>query len=184
MAKKVIFGKELHEKAKESINLMSKSVGATLGPSGRLGLLDRGDVPSLITKDGVTVARNLLPQGDPAINLIATKIFEVANKTNSDVGDGCQDIETPILAPTGWMKMKDLEIGTEICGTNGTIQKVEAIFSKGKKRKNNITFSGGAKTHSCDDHIWTVTNSDGRTKDIKLKEMIKDYKKTSKDGNN
>lgn len=89
MAKRVIFGKELHKVANYAMILMSKAVQSTLGPSGKLALLDRGKhVPSVITKDGVTVCRNVLPLEDVAANKLGEKILEICTKTNEEAGDG------------------------------------------------------------------------------------------------
>jgi len=86
--KKVVFGEELHKTCKQTMNMMAKAVKATLGPSGKLALVDRGEAPSLITKDGVTVCKSTLPIQDEAMNKIGEKIKEIAVKTNQEAGDG------------------------------------------------------------------------------------------------
>jgi chaperonin GroEL len=89
MSKDIIFGEQLHKKCSEAIDLIHKAVSSTLGPGGRLALLNRGTGnPTLITKDGVTVANRCLPLRDPVLNQIAEKLFEIAFKTGQTVGDG------------------------------------------------------------------------------------------------
>ena len=92
MHRKVLFGDELHKLAKDTMQIMAKAVKATLGPSGKLALIDRGSkdagVMSLITKDGVTVAKNILPFEDPCMTEIGEKVKEISANTNTQCGDG------------------------------------------------------------------------------------------------
>jgi len=89
MPRKIIFGKELRINCSQTINLLNRAVSPSLGPSGKFGLLDRpAQKNSLITKDGVTICRLCLPLADEVMNLIATKVLEIANKTNAESGDG------------------------------------------------------------------------------------------------
>jgi len=79
----IVFGDELRENVKSTMDILNKAVAASLGPSGKLALLDREGQQSQISKDGVTIARNCLPLADESMNLIAGKILEIANKTNA-----------------------------------------------------------------------------------------------------
>lgn len=89
MTKRVLFGEDLRKVADYAMKIMSSAVESTLGPSGKLALLDRGKhIPSTITKDGVTVARNVLPLEDTAANKVGEKILEICTKTNEEAGDG------------------------------------------------------------------------------------------------
>lgn len=89
MTKRVLFGDDLKTVAKYAMTVMSSAVQSTLGPSGKLALLDRGKhFPSTITKDGVTVARNVLPLEDTAANKVGEKILEICTRTNEEAGDG------------------------------------------------------------------------------------------------
>lgn len=88
MAKKIIFGSELRKKSISVMEIIHKAVSSSLGPSGKLALLERDKQSSLITKDGVTIGHYCLPLEDPAENLIAEKILETAKKTNAESGDG------------------------------------------------------------------------------------------------
>lgn len=87
MSKLISFGKEARDKIFKGINLMADAVGATLGPSGRNVVIEREDRFIQITKDGVTVAKNLsFP--DPYENLGAQILKQVAQKSVADSGDG------------------------------------------------------------------------------------------------
>jgi chaperonin GroEL len=88
MPRQILFGKELHEKCHKTMEIIHRAVSSSLGPSGKLSLLDRQGMPSLITKDGVTIAKNIRSLPDEAMDLIAGKIIDIAQKTNSESGDG------------------------------------------------------------------------------------------------
>ena len=88
MPRKILFGDDLHKKCREIMNLLHKAVSSSLGPSGKLSLLDRQGQNSLITKDGVTICRHMLPTPDETMNIIGGKILEIANQTNYEAGDG------------------------------------------------------------------------------------------------
>lgn len=85
--KKVIFGSEARDKLMDGVSLLERAVGATLGPRGRNVLIDKGTAHPIITKDGVTVARELVFK-DKYRNLGAKIIKESAIKTNIQAGDG------------------------------------------------------------------------------------------------
>jgi chaperonin GroEL len=87
MPKKIVFGEELRTLCTQTMTLISKAVTSSLGPSGKLSLLDMGKT-NKISKDGVSIARHCLPLPDEAMNLIGSKILEIAAKTNSESGDG------------------------------------------------------------------------------------------------
>ncbi len=86
-AKQLAFSEEARRKIKKGVDLLAKTVGVTLGPRGRNVILDRKFGAPIITKDGVTVAKEIdLP--DPHENLGAQMVREVAEKTSDEAGDG------------------------------------------------------------------------------------------------
>jgi len=87
MSKSVIFGDEARTKLLEGINLVAKSVGATLGPKGRNAILSMNTAPPIITNDGVSIASFFNLVKDPYINTGCQMIKEVATKQN-EPGDG------------------------------------------------------------------------------------------------
>ena len=87
MAKQVIFGAEARDSMIRGINTLSRAVKATLGPKGRNVALDKAFGAPRITKDGVTVAKEIELE-DKYENMGAQMLREVAAKTNDEAGDG------------------------------------------------------------------------------------------------
>ncbi|MGC8667086.1 MAG: chaperonin GroEL [Chthonomonadales bacterium] len=86
-AKQLIFNEEARRALERGANAVANAVKVTLGPKGRNVVLDRKWGSPTITKDGVTVAKEIeLP--DPYENMGAQLVKEVASKTNDVAGDG------------------------------------------------------------------------------------------------
>src|SRR5438046_9595775 len=87
MPKQLKFDEEARAALLKGINIMAEAVKATLGPRGRNVVIDKKFGSPLITKDGVTVAKeNELK--DPMENMGAQMVKEVASKTSDIAGDG------------------------------------------------------------------------------------------------
>ena len=87
MAKQIKFDADARQKILAGVEKLSNAVTSTLGPSGRNVILDKKFGSPQITKDGVTVAKEIeLP--DPFENMGAQMVKEVASKTNDVAGDG------------------------------------------------------------------------------------------------
>ena len=87
MAKQLMFSEEARRGMLEGVTLLSKAVKATLGPKGRTVALDKKFGAPNVTKDGVTVAKEIELK-DPIANMGAQMVKEVASKTNDVAGDG------------------------------------------------------------------------------------------------
>ncbi|MGL5956832.1 MAG: chaperonin GroEL, partial [Brevinema sp.] len=87
MAKDLLFSSEAHQKMLAGVEKLSKAVGTTLGPRGRNVVIDKKYGAPQITKDGVTVAKEIELE-DPFENMGAQLVREVATKTNDVAGDG------------------------------------------------------------------------------------------------
>ena len=87
MAKDIIYGNEARLKLKEGVDKLANAVKVTLGPCGRNVVLEKKYGPSTITKDGISVAKEIELK-DPVENIGAQLIKEVASKTNDGAGDG------------------------------------------------------------------------------------------------
>jgi len=87
MAKQIIFNEEARSRMRKGVDILANSVKVTLGPKGRNVVLDRGFGSPTITKDGVTVAKEVELE-DKFENLGAEIVKEVASKTNDVAGDG------------------------------------------------------------------------------------------------
>ena len=87
MAKQLVFSEDARKKLLSGVEQISKAVKVTLGPCGRMVMLDKKYGAPTITKDGVSVAKDI-ELADPFENMGAQFVREVASKTNDDAGDG------------------------------------------------------------------------------------------------
>src|SRR2546425_4116198 len=86
-AKQLIFDEEARQALLRGVEKLSRAVKATLGPKGRNVVLDKKFGSPTVTKDGVTVAKEIELK-DACENLGAQLVREVASKTSDDAGDG------------------------------------------------------------------------------------------------
>ncbi|MFZ4476286.1 MAG: chaperonin GroEL [Saprospiraceae bacterium] len=86
-AKQINFNTEAREKLKEGIDALANAVKVTLGPKGRNVIIQKSFGAPAITKDGVTVAKEVELE-DPIANMGAQMVKEVASKTADAAGDG------------------------------------------------------------------------------------------------
>ncbi|HPQ99871.1 MAG TPA: chaperonin GroEL [Saprospiraceae bacterium] len=87
MSKQISFNSEAREKLKNGIDALANAVKVTLGPKGRNVVLQKSFGAPSITKDGVTVAKEIELE-DPVENMGAQMVKEVASKTADQAGDG------------------------------------------------------------------------------------------------
>ena len=87
MAKTILYGIEARNALQRGVDQLADTVKITLGPKGRNVVLDKKFGAPLITNDGVTIAKEI-ELDDPAENMGAQLVKEVATKTNDAAGDG------------------------------------------------------------------------------------------------
>ncbi len=87
MAKQIKFDVEARDQLKSGIDQLANAVKVTLGPKGRNVIIEKKFGAPQVTKDGVTVAKEVDLE-DPIENVGAQMVKEVASKTNDDAGDG------------------------------------------------------------------------------------------------
>ncbi|MBX2846554.1 MAG: chaperonin GroEL [Saprospiraceae bacterium] len=87
MAKIITYNSEAREKLKAGVDALANAVKVTLGPKGRNVVIDKKFGAPQVTKDGVTVAKEIELE-DPVENMGAQLVKEVASKTNDSAGDG------------------------------------------------------------------------------------------------
>jgi chaperonin GroEL len=87
MAKQIIYGEDSRQAILRGVNSLANAVKVTLGPKGRNVVLDKKFGSPTITKDGVTVAKEI-DLKDPLENMGAQMVREVASKTSDIAGDG------------------------------------------------------------------------------------------------
>ena len=138
MAKQIKFDADARQKILAGVEKLSAAVTSTLGPSGRNVILDKKFGSPQITKDGVTVAKEIeLP--DPFENMGAQMVKEVASKTNDVAGDGTTT--ATLLAEAIYREgLKNLTAGANAMALKAGIDKataavVESIDKQAKKVK-------------------------------------------------
>ena len=138
MAKQIKFDAEARQKILAGVEKLSAAVTSTLGPSGRNVILDKKFGSPQITKDGVTVAKEI-ELADPFENMGAQMVKEVASKTNDVAGDGTTT--ATLLAEAVYREgLKNLTAGANATALKNGIDKataavVEAIAKLAKKVK-------------------------------------------------
>ncbi len=86
-AKQIVTGEESRQAILRGVNILADAVKITLGPKGRNAVIEKKFGPPVITKDGVTVAKEIELK-DPLENMGAQMVREVASKTSDVAGDG------------------------------------------------------------------------------------------------
>ncbi|PRD19275.1 UNVERIFIED_CONTAM: groL, partial [Trichonephila clavipes] len=86
-AKDIRFGEDARSRMVRGVNVLANAVKATLGPKGRNVVLEKSFGAPTITKDGVSVAKEI-ELADKFENMGAQMVKEVASRTNDDAGDG------------------------------------------------------------------------------------------------
>jgi chaperonin GroEL len=87
MAKRIVFGADSRQAILRGVDILANAVKITLGPKGRNVVIEKKFGAPLITKDGVTVAKEI-ELADPLENMGAQMVREVASKTSDVAGDG------------------------------------------------------------------------------------------------
>jgi chaperonin GroEL len=140
MAKDVKFGNDARTKMLKGVNILADAVKVTLGPKGRNVVLDKSFGAPRITKDGVTVAKEIELE-DKFENMGAQMVKEVASRTNDEAGDGTTTatvlaqaiVKEGMKAVAAGMNPMDLKRGIDLATQNV----VEAI----KKAARDVTDS-------------------------------------------
>ena len=131
-AKELVFGVDARAKLKKGVDQLAEAVKATLGPKGRNVVLDKKFGNPTVTKDGVTVAKEVeLP--DPIENMGAQMVKEVATKTSDIAGDGTTT--ATVLAQAIFREgLKNVTSGVNPMALKRGIEKaVEVVFEELKK---------------------------------------------------
>jgi chaperonin GroEL len=139
-AKKIAFDQEAREAIRRGVAILTKAVRVTLGPSGRNVILERGFGGPLVTKDGVTVAKEIELE-DAWENMGAQMVREVASKTSDVAGDGTTT--ATILAEAIFVEgLKNVTAGaTAMELKRGIDAAVDAVVAELKKMSKNVTSS-------------------------------------------
>ncbi|HAH04466.1 TPA: molecular chaperone GroEL, partial [Candidatus Komeilibacteria bacterium] len=138
MAKDIKFGEEARQLAKKGVDKLADAVKVTLGPRGRNVVLDKGFGAPTITKDGVSVAKEIELE-NKFENLGAEIVKEVASKTNDVAGDGTTT--ATILAQSIIAEgLKNVTAGSNPLMLKKGIEKgVEAVVNAVKKLSKEVS---------------------------------------------
>ena len=140
MAKELTFGDDAREDLLNGVEILANAVSATLGPKGRTVVIENSYGSPTVTKDGVTVAKEIELE-DPVMNAGAQMVKEAASKTNDQAGDGTST--ATVLAYTilkeGFKKISNGANPIELKrGIDKTVVKV-VEYLKGESRPVNGT---------------------------------------------
>lgn len=172
MAKNIIFDAEARGKLKNGVDTMANAVKVTLGPKGRNVVIDKKFGAPTITKDGISVAKEVELK-DPIENIGAQLIKEVASKTADGAGDGTTTatVLAQAIFSTG---IKNVAAGANPMDLKRGIDKaIEAVVEKLKKDSRKISNTKEIE------QVATISANN----DIKIGKMIADaMEKVGKDG--
>ncbi len=140
MSKKIFFDTEARDKIKRGVDTLADAVKVTLGPRGRNVVIDKKFGSPSITKDGVTVAKEI-DLKDPIENMGAQLVKEVASKTADSAGDGTTT--ATVLAQAIYsIGVKNVAAGANPMDLKRGIDKaVSAITKDLESQKKNISTS-------------------------------------------
>jgi chaperonin GroEL len=134
-AKQLLFDEDARQAVLSGVAQLAKAVKATLGPKGRNVVLDKKFGSPTVTKDGVTVAKEIELE-DPYQNMGAQMVREVASKTSDSAGDGTTT--ATVLAEAVFRQgLKHVTAGANPIGIQRGIQKAvdAAVGQLGKIAK-------------------------------------------------
>ncbi|MBM3751036.1 MAG: chaperonin GroEL [Acidimicrobiia bacterium] len=159
MAKQIIYGEDARQAILRGVNGLADAVKVTLGPKGRNVVIDKKFGSPTITKDGVTVAKEI-DLKDPLENMGAQMVREVASKTSDTAGDGTTT--ATVLAQAIFREgIKMVVAGANPMELKRGIEKaVEAIVGELKKMSKpvsgNMIGQVGTISANSDDTIGTI----------------------------
>ena len=137
MAKEIKYNVEARELLKAGVDELANAVKVTLGPKGRNVIIEKKFGAPQVTKDGVTVAKEV-ELSDPFANRGAQMVKEVASKTNDDAGDGTTTATVLAQAIIG-VGIKNVTAGANPMDLKRGIDKaVEAVVASLKKQSQNV----------------------------------------------
>ena len=143
MAKDIKYNVEARELLKEGVDALSNAVKVTLGPKGRNVIIDKKYGAPQITKDGVTVAKEVELE-DSFANMGAQMVKEVASKTNDDAGDGTTTATVLAQSIIG-VGLKNVTAGANPMDLKRGIDKAVAVVVESLKKQSQTVGNDIAK---------------------------------------
>ena len=156
MAKEIKYNVEARELLKEGVDALSNAVKVTLGPKGRNVIIDKKFGAPQVTKDGVTVAKEVELE-DTIPNMGAQMVKEVASKTNDDAGDGTTTATVLAQAMIG-VGLKNVTAGANPMDLKRGIDKAVGVVVDSLKKQSQTVGTDFAKI----EQVATISaNNDG-----------------------
>jgi chaperonin GroEL len=173
MSKEILFNIEARDQLKKGVDSLANAVKVTLGPKGRNVIIEKKFGAPHITKDGVSVAKEIELE-DPFQNLGAQLVKEVASKTSEDAGDGTTTA-TVLAQSIVSVGLKNVTAGANPMDLKRGIDKAVSAIVK--------SIAAQAKTVGDDyDKIEQVASISANN-DVEIGKLIADaMRKVSKDG--
>ena len=114
---------------------------------------------------------------DDKYNILCISLIPGAGK--------CGRMTSKVLTPNGFIRMRDVKVGTKVVAGDGTIANVIGVYPQSKKPIYRITMDDGSYTDASDDHLWQVQNrcdrqyetrtGKHRTRIVETSDMLKDF---------
>jgi len=173
MAKEILFNIDARDQLKKGVDELANAVKVTLGPKGRNVILEKKFGAPQITKDGVTVAKEI-ELDDPQQNVGAQLVKEVASKTGDDAGDGTTTA-TVLAQSIINVGLKNVTAGANPMDLKRGIDKaVEAVVTSIKAQSKTV-----GDNYDKIEQVGTVSANN----DARIGKLIADaMRKVSKDG--
>ena len=173
MAKEITYNTEAREALKKGVDQLANAVKVTLGPKGRNVIIDKKYGAPHITKDGVTVAKEI-ELADAAENLGAQLVKEVASKTGDQAGDGTTTATVLAQAIVG-VGLKNVTAGANPMDLKRGIDKAVSTVVAEIKRQSEVVGNDFDKI----EQVATISANN----DAEIGKLIADaMRKVSKDG--
>ena len=171
MAKEIIFDLAARDAIKKGVDALANAVKVTLGPKGRNVIIDKKFGAPLITKDGVTVAKEV-ELTDPIQNMGAQLLKEVASKTADQAGDGTTTA-TVLAQAMITAGMKNVTAGANPMDLKRGMDKaVEAIVANLKKQSKPV-----GEDHKMIEQVATISANNDSTIGKLISEAMAKVKK-------
>lgn len=173
MAKEITYNTEAREALKKGVDQLANAVKVTLGPKGRNVIIDKKYGAPHITKDGVTVAKEI-ELADAAENLGAQLVKEVASKTGDQAGDGTTTATVLAQAIVG-VGLKNVTAGANPMDLKRGIDKAVSTVVAEIKKQSEVVGNDFDKI----EQVATISANN----DAEIGKLIADaMRKVSKDG--
>ena len=183
MAKQILHGEESRQAILRGVNILADAVKATLGPKGRNVVIEKKFGSPTITKDGVTVAKEIELK-DPMENVGAQLVKEVASKTSDVAGDGTTT--ATVLAQSIYREgVKTVAAGANPTALKRGIDKAVATVIGTRDKEGKFTDGGalGKMSKPVNDESVAQVGTISANGDVEIGEIIAGAMKTvGKDG--